>query len=152
MSDPEKQNLPGAAPDNLMEGAESVNFPPRRAGFKNILLAFQHINDASIAETVKQRISDYVTIGLVFLCILSIVAAIALKVPPVLKFLPLIFTVGAVLIYMLNRIGIVISLTKRQALIVWQIVIASFWLGVTSAMMVMMACFFFSGGQTGLGN
>lgn len=152
MSDLEKQNLPGAAQDSPMEGAETTNFPPRRAGFKNVILAFQHINDASITETVRQRISDYVTIGLVVLCILSIVAAIALKVPPGLRFLPLIFTIGAVLIYMLNRIGIVISLSKRQALIVWQIVIASFWLGVTSAMMVMMSCFFFSGGQTGMGN
>lgn len=123
-------------------GKESVQ-TPRRQGLKNFVLALKHINEASVAENVKQRFSDYVTIALVVLCILSLVVAVSVQVPPGIKLLPLLFTVGAVLFYIINRMGIIISLTPRQALIVWQILVAGFWLGVTSAMLVMLACFYF---------
>ena len=116
---------------------------PRRAGLANLFLAIRHINDASVAENVKQRFSDYVTIVLVIMCILSLVMAVSVNVSPVLKLLPLLFTVGSVVFYIINRLGIMISLTARQALIVWQILVAGFWLGVTSAMLVMLACFYF---------
>lgn len=115
----------------------------RRGGLRNVMAAIKHINEASVTESVKQRISDYVTIGLVVICIMSLVAAVALPVAPGLKLLPLLLTIGAVVLYMINRLGIIVSLSSRQALIVWQIVIASFWLGVTSSMMVMMSCFYF---------
>jgi hypothetical protein len=125
---------------------ESGSFPPRRGGFGNVFTALRHVNDASSTESVKQRNSDYVTIVLVIVCILSLVAAVALPVPAGLKLLPLIFTIGAVVFYIINRLGIIVSLNARQALIVWQILIAAFWLGVTSAMFVMMACYYFFGG------
>lgn len=128
-----------------LAGEKEESFPPRRGGFRNIFEAVRHVNEASATESVKQRISDYVTIGLVVVCILSLVAAVALPVPAGLKLLPLIFTIGAVIFYIINRLGIIVSLNARQALIVWQILIASFWLGVTSAMFVMMACFYFFG-------
>lgn len=131
--------------DSPSAGSPASATPPRRAGFKNFLSALGYINEASVADAVKQRFSDYVTIGLVVVCILSLVAAIALPVPPGLKLLPLLFTVGAVIFYIINRLGIILSLTPRQALIVWQILIAAFWLGVTSAMLVMMSCFYFIG-------
>ena len=116
---------------------------PRRQGLTNFWLAIKHINDASVADNVKQRFSDYVTIALVVLCILSLVMAVSVPVPPGIKLLPLLFTVGAVVFYIINRLGIMISLTSRQALIVWQILVAGFWLGVTSAMLVMLGCFYF---------
>lgn len=122
---------------------------PRRAGLTNFFLALKHINEASVAENVKQRFSDYVTIALVVLCILSLVMAVSVPVPPGIKLLPLLFTVGAVIFYIINRLGIMISLTPRQALIVWQILVAGFWLGVTSAMLVMLACFYFVSQGTG---
>lgn len=115
----------------------------RRGGLRNVFAAIKHINEASVTESVKQRISDYVTIGLVVICIMSLVAAVALPVASGLKLLPLLLTIGAVVLYMINRLGIIVSLSARQALIVWQIVIASFWLGVTSSMMVMMSCIYF---------
>ncbi len=117
--------------------------PARRAGITNFFRALKHVNEASVAENVKQRFSDYVTIALVVLCILSLVMAVCVPVPPGIKLLPLLFTVGAVIFYIINRLGIMISLTARQALIVWQILVAGFWLGVTSAMLVMLACFYF---------
>jgi hypothetical protein len=122
---------------------------PRRAGLSNLYLAIKHINDASTADNVKQRFSDYVTIVLVIMCILSLVMAVSVQVSPVLKLLPLLFTVGSVVFYIINRLGIMISLTARQALIVWQILVAGFWLGVTSAMLVMLACFYFVSQGTG---
>lgn len=125
------------------EGAASADSSPRRAGITNFFRALKHVNEASVAENVKQRFSDYVTIALVVLCILSLVMAVCVPVPPGIKLLPLLFTVGAVVFYIINRLGIMISLTARQALIVWQILVAGFWLGVTSAMLVMLACFYF---------
>jgi hypothetical protein len=122
------------------EGDQS--FPPRRGGFRNVFSAIKHVNEASAAESVKQRVSDYVTIIMVVICILSLVAAVALPVHPGLKLLLLVFTTGTVVFYIINRLGIIVSLNSRQALIVWQILIAAFWLGVTSAMFVMMACFY----------
>ena len=116
---------------------------PRRQRLRNFFLAIKHINEASVAENVKQRFSDYVTIALVVLCIISLVVAVSVQVPPGIKLLPLLFTVGAVLFYIINRMGIIISLSPRQALIVWQILVAGFWLGVTSAMLVMLGCFYF---------
>jgi hypothetical protein len=141
-SDITKSENAEAAGDGDFEGA-------RRGGLRNVMAAIKHINEASVTESVRQRISDYVTIGLVVICIMSLVAAVALPVAPGLKLLPLLLTILAVVLYMINRLGIIVSLSARQALIVWQIVIASFWLGVTSSMMVMMSCFYFFSAKIG---
>lgn len=132
-------------------GAESKAEEPiqRGSGLGNFFKAIKHINEASAADNVKQRFSDYVTIALVVLCILSLVMAVSVQVAPALKLLPLGFTVAAVIFYIINRLGIMISLTARQALIVWQILVAGFWLGVTSAMLVMLMCFYFVSQGTG---
>ncbi len=129
--------------ENKAADAGSVGRAQRRPSITTFLLALKHINDASTTENVKQRFSDYVTIALVVLCIVSLVMAVCVPVPPGIKLLPLVFTVGAVIFYIINRLGIMISLNARQALIVWQILVAGFWLGVTSAMLVMLGCFYF---------
>lgn len=129
---------------------EGTKAKPKRGGIANFFLALKHINRASVADAVRQRFSDYVTWGLVFVCILSLVAAVVLPVPTGLRLLPLIFTVGAVIFFIINRLGIILSLTQRQALLVWQILIASFWLGVTSAMLVMMSCVYLFSQNPGL--
>jgi hypothetical protein len=137
------QNKQGAG--GQQPGPEDESFPPRRGGFRNVFSAIKHVNDASATDSVKQRISDYVTIILVVVCILALVMAVVLPVAPAIKLMPLIFTIAAVVFYVINRLGIIVSLSPRQALIVWQILIAAFWLGVTSAMFVMMACFYIFG-------
>ena len=137
-------------PDGQTPAAADDFGGPRRGGFRNVVAAIKHINEASVTESVKQRISDYVTIGMVVVCILSLVAAVALPVPPGFKLLPLLLTIGAVVLYLINRLGIIVSLSPRQALIVWQIIIAAFWLGVTSSMMVMMSCFYFFSARSGI--
>ncbi len=116
---------------------------PKRATMANFFLALKHINDASVSENVRQRFSDYVTIGLVILCILSLLAAVSIQVPTGVRLLPLLLTIGAVVFYIINRLGIMVSLTHRQALIVWQILVAGFWLGVTSSMLIMLLVMYF---------
>ncbi len=138
MTDPEGPSIKAESGD-LSTKPQSSGNPPKRSTFANFIRALEHVNEASVSENVKQRFSDYVTIGLVLLCILSLLGAVSIQsVSPPLRLLPLLFTIGAVIYYIINRLGIMISLTPRQALIVWQILVAGFWLGVTSAMLVML--------------
>ena len=142
-------NTPATPEGQAGSGVPAGGEIRRRGGLKNFFAALAMINEASVAESVRQRFSDYVTIGLGIVCVLSLLAAVALPVPAGLKLLPLLFTIGAVVFYIINRLGIIVSLTARQALIIWQILIASFWLGVTSAMLVMIFCiYFFSQGAS----
>ncbi len=141
MAESESPNI-DEAPEPVVNSG-STDSAPRRAGFANFFRAMNHIRQASVAENVKQRFSDYLSIALVVICILSLVFAVSMPVPPAYKLLPLLLTVGAVVFYIVNRLGIMISLTPRQALIVWQVLVAGFWLGVTSAMLVMLACIYF---------
>ena len=115
----------------------------RRAPIWNLGGALKYILNVSTADKIKQRLSDYITIILVVVCVASLVAAVALPVSPQLKLIPLLLTVIAVIFYIINRLGIIVSLNTRQAIIIWQILVAGFWLGVTSAMLVMMSCFYF---------
>jgi hypothetical protein len=123
--------------------SQDAGAPPKRAGITNFFKALEHINDASVSENVKQRFSDYVSIGIVILCILTLLMAVSFPVPMGVRLVPLAFTIGAVIFYIINRLGIMVSLTPRQALIVWQILVAGFWLGVTSAMLVMLVVIYF---------
>ena len=143
MAEPESPKLDEASKAEVKAGETDADRSPRRAGFANFFRAMNHIRQASVAENVKQRFSDYLSIALVVICILSLVFAVSMPVPPAYKLLPLLLTVGAVVFYIVNRLGIMISLTPRQALIVWQVLVAGFWLGVTSAMLVMLACIYF---------
>lgn len=144
----EDPKIESATEADMSSGGAAI--PPKRGNnMANFWLAMKHVHGASMADNVKQRFSDYVTIFLVILCIGSLVMAVMVPVPPGIKLLPLLFTVGAVIFYIINRLGIMISLSARQALIVWQILVAGFWLGVTSAMLVMLACFYFVSQGTG---
>ncbi len=143
MAEPESPNIDEEPEAAVVSSEAATDSAPRRAGFANFFRAMNHIRQASVAENVKQRFSDYLSIALVVICILSLVFAVSMPVPPAYKLLPLLLTVGAVVFYIVNRLGIMISLTPRQALIVWQVLVAGFWLGVTSAMLVMLACIYF---------
>jgi hypothetical protein len=143
VAEPESPNIDEEPEAAVVSSEAATDAAPRRAGFANFFRAMNHIRQASVAENVKQRFSDYLSIALVVICILSLVFAVSMPVPPAYKLLPLLLTVGAVVFYIVNRLGIMISHTPRQALIVWQVLVAGFWLGVTSAMLVMLACIYF---------
>ncbi len=129
--------------ESLPGGQKSGGAENKRSTYKNFLLAIKHVHEASISENVKQRFSDYITIGIVIACIASLLMAVSFPVPTAVRLLPLLFTVLSVVFYIVNRLGIMISLSPRQALIVWQILVAGFWLGVTSAMLVMLIVIYF---------
>lgn len=133
----------GTKSDESMEGGGQKQDLPRRATLSNFFRALKHVNEASVSEDVRQRFSDYVTIGLVILCIVSLLFAVSFQVPTGLRLLPLFLTIAAVVFYIINRLGIMISFTHRQALIVWQILVAGFWLGVTSSMLIMLLVMYF---------
>lgn len=133
---------PAEQSDSEKASGKQQNFP-KRTPYANFFLALKHINEASASENVRQRFSDYVTIGLVILCIVSLLAAVSIQVPTGIRLLPLLLTIGAVVFYIINRLGIMVSLTHRQALIVWQILVAGFWLGVTSSMLIMLVVMYF---------
>ncbi len=144
MAEPNRDNSEAPQNQAAWQRESSRKEPVQRGGIGNFFAAIRHINEASVADNVRQRFSDYVTIFIVVACILALVAAVALPVSTGLKMLPLILTIGAVVFYIINRLGIILSLSSRQALIVWQILVAAFWLGVTSAMLVIMICMFFA--------
>jgi hypothetical protein len=141
VAEPENPTAKPEALEASSAGKEAA--PPQRGGLNNFFLALKHINEAAISENVRQRFSDYVTIGLVILCILSLLMAVSFPVPTIVRLMPLLFTIGAVVFYIVNRLGIMISLSPRQALIVWQILVAGFWLGVTSSMLVMLVVIYY---------
>jgi hypothetical protein len=144
VADNPAENL-GAKGDSgeLMEEGKKDTVLPKRAPIGNFFRALKHVNEASVSENVRQRFSDYVTIALVILCILSLLAAVSMQVPTGIRLLPLFFTIAAVVFYIINRLGIMVSFTHRQALIVWQILVAGFWLGVTSSMLIMLLVMYF---------
>ncbi len=118
---------------------------PRRSIFHNLLLTLKHISDSSLEESVKQRFSDNLTFLLVIVCILSLVAAIALPVSLEFKLVPLGLSVIAVLFHLINRMGILATLTARQAYIIWQILVGTLWLGITTTILVMMSSIYWLG-------
>src|SRR5579862_7101623 len=96
-------------PDNPQANASDASFQgkeKRSNSWQNFGQAIKHINDASISETVKQRFSDYMTILLVILCILALLAAVAIPLPTAFRLLPLGLTIAAVMFYIVNRLGI----------------------------------------------
>jgi hypothetical protein len=74
------ENL-GAKGEGPVEKGKGDSTLPKRATIGNFFRALKHVNEASGSESVRQRFSDYVTIGLVILCILSLLAAVSMQVP-----------------------------------------------------------------------
>lgn len=122
---------------------------PRRLNIASVFHAYKYVLESFNAGTVKQRFSDSITLGLVFLCITSLIVAIFVPVPPIIKICPLILTWAAVVSYIINRLGILTSLSPRQAILVGEIIMASFWMGVISAMLITLVCFHIATNQFG---
>ncbi len=122
---------------------------PRRINVANVFHAYRYVVESFNSGSVKQRFSDSVTLGLVFLCITSLILAIFVPVPPFIKICPLFLTWAAVISYIVNRLGILTSLSPRQAILVGEIIMASFWMGVISAMLITLICFHIATNQYG---
>ncbi len=137
-----------ASSENIKpQGAEpSV---PRRINVANVFHAYKYVVESFNSGSVKQRFSDSFTLGLVFLCITSLILAIFVPVAPLIKICPLFLTWAAVISYIVNRLGILTSLSPRQAILVGEIIMASFWMGVISAMLITLICFHLAANQYG---
>ena len=140
MSDMEMQTTNPPTDSNDASAAQTGT----RRGFRNVASAFRHIRGAMAAQDVKQRRADHVMIGLVSMSVLALLAAVVFTPPPVLIMLPLLVTFIALLVYVFHRMGIFLSVSPRQALIFWQVVIGSFWLGITAGLVVMMGSLYFT--------
>jgi len=117
--------------------SEEKVYDPIRGGIRNAIAAYKHIRAAAGTETIQQRREDHITVGLVLVCVLFLLVAIVLGFPAYLQVLPLALTNIVLLVFILNRIGIFLGVTHRQALIFWQLILGALWLGVTSGMLVM---------------
>ncbi len=140
MSDMETQ--PTTHPDASAEAPSSQEVP--RGGLGNVTSALRYIRGAMAARDVKLRRVDRVMIGVVTVSILALLAAVQFTPPPLLIIAPLVLTFIALLVYVFHRMGIFLTVSPRQALIFWQLVIGSLWLGIVAGLLVMLGSIYFT--------
>lgn len=130
--------------DPVAAEAATPQYSEVRGGLKNVRLAYKHIRSATGSGEVRQRLFDHVTVGMVGVALLALVGAVAIPVSVVVKGVALCVAVAVVCYYVFHRIGIFLSVSPRQALIFWQVLLGGFWLGIVVGLLVMMASLFFT--------
>jgi len=129
MSEIEKASAPITADEEEMD-----SLIKRRSRLESSQEAFQYVSSISKDNYVRLRLSDRLTsIALVAAAILAILSIVVH--PLAILRLPLILLcdglVGTMLVlYLLNRFGILIALTPRQALLTWQMIVVSCVVGI----------------------
>lgn len=125
------KNLP--LPDSPQEAPKS-GIAMRRSRWESSFAAVRYINSLGRDEEVKVRDSDRATT--IFLLLASILTVLSLVIKPFagmrLQFVLICdLLVGVMLIfYLANRFGIINTLTPRQALLTWQLIMGSAFLGI----------------------
>ena len=128
------KNLP--LPDDLKDKAEAPKsgIAMRRSRWESSFAAVRYINSLGRDEEVKVRDSDRATT--IFLLLASILTVLSLVIKPFagmrLQFVLICdVLVGVMLIfYLANRFGIINTLTPRQALLTWQLIVGSAFFGI----------------------
>ncbi|MCC6978570.1 MAG: hypothetical protein IT343_09620 [Candidatus Melainabacteria bacterium] len=129
------KNLP--LPDDLKDPkaeAPKSGIAMRRSRWESSFAAVRYINSLGRDEEVKVRDSDRATT--IFLLLASILTVLSLVIKPFagmrLQFVLICdVLVGVMLIfYLANRFGIINTLTPRQALLTWQLIVGSAFLGI----------------------
>ena len=126
------KNLP--LPDSAQEAPKSGGIAMRRSRWESSFAAVRYINSLGRDEEVKVRDSDRATT--IFLLLASILTVLSLVIKPFaemrLQFVLVCDAlVGVMLIfYLANRFGIFNTLTPRQALLTWQLMMGSAFLGI----------------------
>jgi hypothetical protein len=126
------KNLP--LPDSAAGEPKSGGISMRRSRWESSFAAIRYINSLGRDEEVKVRDSDRATT--IFLLLASILTVLSLVIKPFagmrLHFVLICDAlVGVMLIfYLANRFGIVNTLTPRQALLTWQLMVGSAFLGI----------------------
>jgi|GEM_PF-844410 len=137
----EKQAVPPLQLKNLPlpDSASTTEAPKsgiamRRSRWESSFAAVRYINSLGREEEVKVRDSDRATT--IFLLLASILTVLSLVIKPFagmrLQFVLVCDAlVGVMLIfYLANRFGIINTLTPRQALLTWQLIMGSAFLGI----------------------
>ncbi|HEY9787129.1 MAG TPA: hypothetical protein V6D17_17185, partial [Candidatus Obscuribacterales bacterium] len=131
----EKASAPvKSAPPVTPTGKESGGLAQRRSRWESSSAALRYISSLSRDDEVRVRDSDRATT--IFLLLSSILTVLSLVVKPFAGMrLQLVLIcdllVGVMLIfYLANRFGIVNTLTPRQALLTWQLMMGSAFLGI----------------------
>lgn len=128
------KNLP--LPEDLKDKTEAPKsgIALRRSRWESSFAAVRYINSLGRDEEVKVRDSDRATT--IFLLLASILTVLSLVIKPFagmrLQFVLVCdVLVGVMLIfYLANRFGIINTLTPRQALLTWQLIVGSAFLGI----------------------
>ncbi len=126
------KNLP--LPDSAAEAPKSGGIAMRRSRWESSFAAVRYINSLGRDEEVKVRDSDRATT--IFLLLASILTVLSLVIKPFagmrLHFVLICDAlVGVMLVfYLANRFGIINTLTPRQALLTWQLMMGSAFLGI----------------------
>lgn len=126
------KNLP--LPDSAVEAPKSGGIAMRRSRWESSFAAVRYINSLGRDEEVKVRDSDRATT--IFLLVASILTVLSLVIKPFagmrLQFVLICDAlVGVMLVfYLANRFGIINTLTPRQALLTWQLMMGSAFLGI----------------------
>lgn len=117
--------------------APEESFDPmvkRRSRLKSSWAALQYVGSISKDNYVRLRVSDRATS--VALLLASILAVVSVVFQPLARIrLPLAFLCDAlvgimILLYLLNRLGILIVLSPREALLTWQLIVVSCVFGI----------------------
>lgn len=127
------KNLP--LPDSASNSeAPKSGIAMRRSRWESSFAALRYINSLGREEEVKVRDSDRATT--IFLLLASILTVLSLVIKPFagmrLHFVLVCDAlVGVMLVfYLANRFGIINTLTPRQALLTWQLIMGSAFLGI----------------------
>lgn len=125
----------GSAEETLKLPAEEM--VKRRSRWQSSLAALRYINSVSQDNEVKVRDSDRATsLTLLIVCVIALVSLVAPFLAPwrigFVGASDVLVGVG-LLMYVANRFGIVTTLTPRQALLTWQLMLGSSLLGIFMA-------------------
>jgi hypothetical protein len=121
----EPDSLPPDISDTLVK---------RRSRLSTSWAALQYVGSISRDNYVRLRVSDRLTS--VSLLLATILALISLVFHPLARIrLPLAFICDAlvgvmILLYLLNRLGILVILSPREALLTWQLIVVSCVFGI----------------------
>ncbi len=156
---PKASTASETAPDETLKlGAEDMI--KRRSRWQSSLAALRYVSSVSQDNEVKLRDSDRATsIWLLVVCMFALLCVVLPQLaspdqPPALygalqwmasQRIPLVLTADALVgfglvLYVTNRFGIVTTLTPRQALLTWHLMLGSSLLGIFLAINLALLC------------
>jgi len=131
-NEPEKINESGHA-----QSPEGDNAPPakapqmkRRASWTSSYAAIKYVSSIPRKRfRYSDKVTDILAGVLILLCTLLIFVPIDLLKLPLTLLCDVLFTL-TIVFYIMNRLGILTTLSERQAVLVWDMVLGAFLLGI----------------------